>query len=195
MINVHLIASKNNVLNDIETLRKISDIIGQEKHNVLGNWVETTYDLRVNQKATGDALDWSSIYSENIENIAKADVIIAETSYDTFGVGYQIAVAVQQKKPILLLRHEEAKLDAFARGIIDSWVQRATYNNDTVEKVIKQFLEENDITTKDMRFNFFIDRQIYNYLRWSSQKTGKTKAEVLRELVVREIDNKNDDLL
>jgi nucleoside 2-deoxyribosyltransferase len=191
MINVHIIASQRNVVNDIETLRKISDVITGEKHSVLDNWVEVTYDLRVKQNAKGEALDWASIYASNLENIAKADVIIAETSYDTFGVGYQVALAVQQKKPVLLLRHKKATLDAFARGIVDSWVKFSEYDEDNVDAIIKHFLDENDITTKDMRFNFFIDRQIYNYLRWSSQKTGKTKAEVLRELVVREIDKKD----
>ena len=42
-----------------------------------------------------------------------------------------------------------------------------------------------------MRFNFFIDRPIYNYLRWAALKTNKTKAEILRELVQREIENKD----
>ncbi len=188
MINVHLLASKRNVLNDIDTLRKISNIVTTRKHNIIDDWVEATYDLRVNKNSQGDAVDWASIYTGNLETITKADVIIAETSFDTFGVGYQVAAAVQQKKPVLLLRREDAEVDAFATGIIDSWVQKAVYNDGNLETTIGRFLDENDIAVKDMRFNFFIDRQIYNYLRWSSQKTGKTKAEVLRELVVREID-------
>jgi predicted DNA-binding protein len=59
-----------------------------------------------------------------------------------------------------------------------------------VEKILP-FLEDNNISTKDMRFNFFIDRPIYNYLRWAALRTGKTKAEILRELVQREIKNKD----
>lgn len=191
MINVHLIASKKNVINNIELLRRISSFITEQKHNVLDNWVEATYELRVNKKSEGEAVDWASIYTSNLENIAKSDIIIAETSYDTFGVGYQVAIAAYQKKPTLILRNENADTDAFATGIVDSWIQRETYNEHTLEPILKKFLDENDISTKDMRFNFFIDRQIYNYLRWSSLKTGKTKAEVLRELVAREI-NKDE---
>ncbi|MDX2776552.1 hypothetical protein PV379_04270 [Streptomyces caniscabiei] len=191
MINVHLIAAKRNVLNDIELLRRISTIVRSKGHVIMDDWVEITYDLRVNKKDKGEAVDWASIYTSNLENIAKADVIIAETSFDTFGVGYQIAVAVQQKKPILLLRHEDAETDSFATGIIDSWVQRENYNKDNLENILINFLDSNDISVKDMRFNFFIDRQIYNFLRWSSLKTGKTKAEVLRDLINNEI-TKND---
>lgn len=188
MINVHFIAAKDNVIKDVETLRSINNIIQDQGHKILDNWVESAYDLRVNKKGSVETADWASIYKKNLENIAKADVVIAETTYDTLGVGYQIAVAAYQKKPILLLRHEGAKTDVFATGIADSWIKSAVYNEGNLSKLIQGFLEENDITTKDMRFNFFIDRQIYNYLRWSAFKTGKTKAEILRELVAREID-------
>lgn len=188
MINVHLLASKKNVLNNIDVLRKIISIIEEQNHKILDNWVEATYDLRVNKKVESGEIDWSALYKANLENIAKADVVIAETSYDTFGAGYQVAVAIQQKKPVLLLRDDKADIDTFAMGIVDSWVKRERYNETNLEEIIKKFLDENDISTKDMRFNFFIDRQIYNYLRWTSLKTGKTKAEVLRELVVNEID-------
>lgn len=191
MINVHLLASKRNVLNNIDVLRTIMDVIEKRKHKIVDNWIEVTYDIRVNNAQPIDSIDWSTIYKDNLENIAKADVIIAEGSYDTFGVGYQVAVAVQQKKPILLLRHESVDTDSFAVGIVDSWVKREVYNENTLETIVDKFLRENDISTKDMRFNFFIDRQIYNYLRWTSLKTGKTKAEILRELVTHEIDQNN----
>lgn len=192
MINVHFIAAKDNVINDVETLRKIGKMIQKQGHNVLDDWVEAAYELRVNKKESGAAADWASIYKTNLENIAKADVVIAETSYDTLGVGYQIAIAAQQKKPILLLRHSIAKTDVFATGIADSWIKSAVYDEETLESILEAFLQENDITTKDMRFNFFIDRQIYNYLRWSAFKTGKTKAEILRELVAREIEKSDN---
>lgn len=192
MINVHLIASKSNVIDDIDTLRDISNIVHKSGHSIVEDWVEATYELRVNKKNEAAAVDWATIYSTNLENIAKADAIIAETSYNSFGVGYQIAMAVQQKKPILLLRNKNAEADAYATGIVDSWVQREQYDEESLERIIKKFLHENDILTKDMRFNFFIDRQIYNYLRWSSLKHGKTKAEVLRGLVLREIDKRDD---
>lgn len=188
MINVHLIASRGNVQENVESLRRIIDIVKQEKHEIARDWVNSAYE-KYEKKQTG-ALDWPEIYRLNLETIAKADIIIAETTYNSFGVGYQVAVAVQQKKPTLLLRHDDAKVDAFATGIVDPWVKSVSYNAENLDTIIRSFLEENDITTKDMRFNFFIDRPIYNYLRWSAFKTGKTKAEILRELVQKEIDNK-----
>lgn len=184
MINVHLIASKSNVANDAKGLETIAQLISAKGHRVARDWVDAARDGGNKDK------DWAEIYQLNLETIAKADVVIAETSYNSFGVGYQVAVAIQQKKPTLLLRREDADKEAFATGVVDTWAQRATYNDDTLDGIVDKFLNENDIATKDMRFNFFIDRPIYNYLRWSAMKTGKTKAEILRELVQREIEDK-----
>lgn len=187
-MRVHLIASKPSLEKDIETLRQIMGLVKSEGHTLARNWIDEAYDANLKTKQTAD--DWSLIYNESLGAIAQADVVIAETTYENFAVGYQVAVAVQQKKPVLLLRHTSASKSAFATSIEDGWAQHKEYENDNLEAIIGHFLSENDITTKDMRFNFFIDRPIYNYLRWAAFKTGKTKAEILRELVQREIENK-----
>lgn len=187
-MKVHLVTSKPTLENDIEILRKMMSIIKSDGHTMARDWVENAFEA--NQKTGHTADDWSHIYNESLGAIAQADVIIAEASYENFAIGYQVAVAVQQKKPILLLRRGSADQNAFATGIEDGWVKHEEYDEGNVDKIIKKFLEENDISTKDMRFNFFIDRPIYNYLRWASLKTGKTKAEILRELVQQEIDKK-----
>jgi hypothetical protein len=161
-------------------------IIEKQGHTLALDWIEKAYKRTVDQSQVG--ADWSQIYKENLETLTKADVIIAETSFENIGVGYQVANAVLLKKPILLLRHQTADKNAFAAGVEDSWVLQEQYTEDNLGPIINKFLDDNDIQTKDMRFNFFIDRPIYNYLRWSAHKTGKTKAEILRELVLREID-------
>ena len=189
-MKIHLITSRPTLKNDIGTLRRMIDIIRSQKNTLASDWIDHAYN-----RLTGNShekVDWARLYKQNLEDIAGADVVIAETSYENFGVGYQVAVAVHQKKPVLLLRHATADKNAFATGVEDGWVKRADYTEDNLEEVLTKFLDDNRIDTKDMRFNFFIDRPIYNYLRWAAYKTGKTKAEILRELVSREIDKSND---
>ena len=189
-MKIHLITSRPTLKNDIGTLRRMIDIIRSQKNTLASDWIDHAYN-----RLTGNShekVDWARLYKQNLEDIAGADVVIAETSYENFGVGYQVAVAVHQKKPVLLLRHATADKNAFATGVEDGWVKRADYTEDNLEEVLTKFLDDNRIDTKDMRFNFFIDRPIYNYLRWAAYKTGKTKAEILRELVSKEIDKSND---
>lgn len=188
-MKVHFITSRQSINQDIVILKKIMSAIENSGSELVLKWIERAY---ARQKTADSTADWKAIFKMNLETIAKSDVVIAETSYENFGVGYQVAMAVQQKKPILLLRHAAADKNAFVTGIEDGWVQHEEYEDEAnVEEKVKKFLDDNNITAKDMRFNFFIDRQIYNYLRWASYKSGKTKAEVLRELVQREIEEKN----
>lgn len=190
-MKVHLITSRPTLENDIQTLRKIVKSLKSNGHELARDWIEDEF-ARIKATVDTPPAEWAEIYKENLGAIAKADVIVAETSYENFAVGYQVAVAVQQKKPVLLLRHASAGKNAFATGVEDDWVKRAAYTEENLEPILSKFLKENDIQAKDMRFNFFIDRPIYNYLRWAAFRTGKTKAEILRELVAREIDKANE---
>lgn len=191
-MKVHLITSKDNLDKTIDTLRRIIKVVYSKDGTFARDWVEPAY-MRYSQQSEGvkrPPVDWKAVQKDNMEAIAKADVIIAEATQTGFGVGYQLAYAVQQKKPVLILRSSDANKDSFASGIDNVNVQYREYNANNLEKIVGDFLDENEITVKDMRFNFFIDRPIYNYLRWASLKTGKTKAEILRELVQQEIDKK-----
>lgn len=187
---VHFIAPVEGLKENIDNLRLVVKTLRDEGHELTRDWLEEAYEGEVTPKVDGTAV-WQDIIQHNFEAIAKAEVLIADISYDSTAIGFQIAMAVQQKKPTLLILREGRKVSRFTWNIPSSFLSRVEYNKDTVADIIKPFLKENDIGTKDMRFNFFIDRQIYNYLRWAALKTGKTKAEVLRELVNREIENKD----
>jgi len=188
-VKIHFITSKPSLEKDIDTLQSIIASIKSAGHTLAREWIDDAYEA--NQKTGQTANDWAHIYQESLGAIAESDAIIAEATYENFGVGYMIAMAVQQKKPILLLHKNGADGGAFAQGVVDGWVRHEMYNSETINKILKSFLDENDISTKDMRFNFFIDRPIYNYLRWAALKTGKTKAEILRSLVQQEIDRRD----
>ncbi len=187
---VHFTASKTNIADNIKWLRRIVDTIHSEEHSIARDWIEPAHARQT--KEGRRAIDWNRVFKHNMESVAKADVMIVETTYTSFGVGYQMATAVQQKKPILMLRRKGTENDSLAYGLDESVITFKEYDDATLEKTVKTFLIENDIQSKDMRFNFFIDRPIYNYLRWAAYKTGKTKAEILRDLITKEIDRTND---
>lgn len=186
---VHFAASRYGIKENITHLRHIVDAIHSEGHTLARDWIEPSYKVQSQQGA--DAVDWKEAYQDSVEAIAKADVVIADTTFRSFSVGYQVATAVQMKKPTLVL-HQEGTQDSFFASGIEVGVSYNEFTPENVKEIIKRFLKENDIQAKDMRFNFFIDRPIYNYLRWAAYKTGKTKAEILRELVAREIDKVNE---
>lgn len=187
---VHFITTATSINENIDNLRLVVESLKKKGHSLAKDWIETAYEDMQNGVQTSEQA-WQSIIEEDFEAIAKADVVIADVSYDSTAIGYQIATAIQQKKPTLLILKEGKKVPPFTWNIPSSFLNRVEYNKDNLAEKITPFLEENTISVKDMRFNFFIDRKIYNYLRWAALKSGKTKAEVLRELVQREISHKD----
>jgi len=183
---VHLMTSAEKIKDNITDLRRMVRVIHGQGHALAIDWIEPAYTRAVNGIQVAPA-DWQGIYKENMTAIAKSDVLIAETTLPSFGTGYQIAISMRSRKPTLILRRDNVEND-MAVGIDEEYIKFQTYNEQTLEKIMVAFLEENDIATKDLRFNFSIDRKIYNYLRWTSFKTGDTKAEVVRKLIEREID-------
>lgn len=185
---VHFMASGSKITNYIDDYRQIIDVIQSEGHTLAADWVESSYE-RAEKGIRLDVEELRKVYAENIAALAKADVFITEATHPSFGTGYQIG---RSKKPTLILRKEDAPASLIA-GITEKHIELKEYNTDTLEKIVKGFLLENDIATKDLRFNFSIDRRIYNYLRWASYKTGKTKAEIIRSLIEHEIDLDGDE--
>lgn len=187
---IHFLASTDNIKDNITYFRTVAQVIRENQHELSRDWVESSYKIMKNDKGF-DSLDWQSLYKENIEALARSDIFIADATDKSFAVGYQVALALQQKKPTLLLFHDKEIDKTFMSGVDNTLVELKMYSGEEdLKKFVSEFIEKNNIGTKDMRFNFFIDRPIYNYLRWSALKTGRTKAEVLRELVQREIENR-----
>lgn len=185
---IHLVGSRSEITQHFVYLHRIIKVIKDEGHELIDDWVVRAYRGETKENKKYETADWKAIYKENVEALNKADVVVVEASVPSFGVGYQVAMAEKMKKPILILNREGVDRSFFARGMGDG-IEFRQYNKDNLHKYVRRFLRENDIHVKDMRFNFFIDRQIYNYLRYSALKTGKTKAEILRGLVEREIEN------
>jgi hypothetical protein len=186
---VHFVGSRYNIVENIDRLRQIVKVIHEQEHVLARDWLEPAYSSRL--KGDAKSLNWNEAYKDAVEAITKADVVIADASIRSFSVGFQVALATQMKKPTLVLCESGAD-DSFFAGGIDTGLTYKEYTKNDLEGIVAAFLKENDIQAKDMRFNFFIDRPIYNYLRWAAYKTGKTKAEILRELVSKEIDKAND---
>lgn len=190
-MKVHFIGAKQRIKERIKDYRTIVKAIHSHGDQVTDDWLESAYELAM-RAGRQEELDWNGIYHDNMEALARADVVIADITDTNFAIGYMTAVGLQHKKPTLLLYKDGAISGTMASGMDETLVSMEEYDDNSAELIVKQFLDENHVETKDMRFNFFIDRPIYNYLRWASYKTGKTKAEILRELVTREIDKAND---
>lgn len=189
---VHVTGSLANAEEDITYLRRIVKTIKQNDSTLALDWIESAYND--NSKETSEQTpeaDWQTIMEETLDAIGRADVVIVEATHYTFSQGFQVAMALNQKKPVLIVSRTPVE-ERLVSGLKSRDSRTAEYTSEEeLEAVVAQFLRDNTISTKDLRFNMFIDRPIYNYLRSVSYETGKNKSEIIRELINREIRKKD----
>lgn len=189
---VHFIGSKSQILKEIDYYRKIMSCIEGAGHTLANPWVEDVYELAQEGMLKKATESWDEVDKINADALAKADVVIVESTSKGFFAGYQVSQTVMQKKPLLVLTRDKSPVAISGISTPSGFIKSVTYDMDSIEGILKDFLAENVIETKDLRFNFFLDRQTYSYLRWMSAKTGKTKAQIIRSLLQKEM-NKNSE--
>lgn len=186
---VHFTAARKSVLTDINTLRIIISVIHESGHVLARDWVEP-WRIKIDRGIQD--FGGEEIYKFSMDAVARAELVIVEGSEVSFGSGFQVATALARKKPVLVLVQEDIDLrSTLLWGISDPLLVLKSYNQDTLRDIVGDFIRENTFSTKDLRFNFVIDRQIYNHLRWKSYKSNRTKGEIVRELLKKDIE---DDL-
>jgi len=91
----------------------------------------------------GENLSDGQIHDRDVRWIVESDVIIAEVSTPSLGVGYEIRTAIQNRKSILCLyRPEKVKrLSAMIRGSPDLTVKEY-HNLNEARQIIDEFLRK-----------------------------------------------------
>ena len=95
----------------------------------------------------GESLPDSNIHKRDMEWLNQADVVVAEVTTPSLGVGYEIGRALETEKPILCLykNEKERKISAMIKGAPQ--IENKPYKNLTEgKKFISNFLKINEAT-------------------------------------------------
>lgn len=93
----------------------------------------------------GESLDNSVIHNRDLDWVLSANMIIAEVTTPSLGVGYELGRAVENRKKILCLYRpqEDKKLSAMIAGCPE--ITCRPYNNvDEAKEIIKTFIDKNN---------------------------------------------------
>jgi len=93
----------------------------------------------------GSPLPADQIYQRDIEMITAADLIVAEVTNPSLGVGYELAYAEKLRKPILCLFEKNAsnKLSAMVLG--NGYNTVAYYSVTTIKDIIVEFIAQSNL--------------------------------------------------
>lgn len=182
-MKVHFAASLHEFEQHVGAYAEINAAIRDSGGHVVRDWLgEVTADNKINKTYTKP--EWRVISDLTLDAIIQADLVIIDASLPTFSLGYQAAVAVAYKKPLLILFQEGTENHNLICDSSYSLMDIQIYtNHKDIKSIVTAFIKLHDIDSRDMRFNMFLDRESYTYLNWESAKTGKTKAQIIREIV------------
>ncbi len=83
------------------------------------------------------------IYEYDREMVSSADIMIAEASNPSLGLGMETMIAIQREIPVHIIHHEDAKVSKMMRGTADihDFVQLYTYkDNEDLQEIITKIL-------------------------------------------------------
>jgi len=186
---VQIIGNASNLEEDLPFYHAVLEVIHDSGAVIARDWISAAQNRFDKNIIRDDAkVEWDDVHKENSEAISRSDVVIIEATNYGFQEGFYTSQALQQKKPVLLVTRKNIR-SQLIHGIRHKLLTTQHYDNkEELKKIVTKFVKANTIATKDLRFNFFIDRQIYSYLREASYETGKNKSEIIRELLEQEID-------
>lgn len=115
------------------------------------------------------------------EWINHADFLVAETSFPSISVGYEISLALQRGKPVLILYNNGDPPSLFAHHKDEKLVCEK-YTKESIAAIIDDFINFAQ-STADTRFTFFITPKIASYLEKIAKKEKLPKSVYLRKLI------------
>lgn len=133
-------------------------------------------------------------FDKDIQMIDRADFIVAEISYPSSGVGFQIAYALTKKKKILALYKDElnGNVSKFLKSISQRLIMIKKYDESRLLDILDSYFSLTK-PFKLYKFNFIISEKIKDYLDWKAKDKRESLSEHLRVLIEREIIDQDKD--
>jgi len=180
-MKVHFIGGLSGNKEDYKRIVKIIKASGHDlvtDHSV----VRTMQDL---ERETPEEAE---LYAKKMTQwMKRADAVVVETTVPVLGAGYEIAVALQLGKPVVVLYRPAADNSPHVlKGAASDKLQVNSYSDKTLEEVLTLALEYANEQV-DTRFNFFVSPAIVNYLDWVSKKKRLPRAVYLRRLIEKDM--------
>lgn len=160
----------------------IIKILKAKGHQVISDHILKTTTHEIQFEKRDDRIK----FHDQLEKwIRSSDFVIAETSFPSVSVGYEISLSINLGKPVLIL-YSDGKPPTLFADFEEEEVVCRKYTDKTLPDIITDFIKllKNN---SDVRFTFYITKEISNFLEKISLKEKVPKSVYLRELIEQEI--------
>ncbi len=139
-----------------------------------------------------DVADIKEIYKSCIAALREAELVIIEDTVSNFSTGHQITLALQLRKPTLVLwrgtKHRQFR-QMFIHGVESDLLQVAEYDEHTLTDTIQTFINTYDDRPEKNRFHLVLSGIERRYLDWAQFIKHQSRTKVIREALKKTIDS------
>lgn len=180
-MRVLLLTAIKNLPNVEQSLRRTKELLTKQGHTVNADVLEEQLEaIPLNEEKNIVAL-----HQKLEKELKNTDIIIAELSGPSSGIGYMVAKALSYKKPVLILYHKD-KASAHPpipiRGEKSRLLFFKEYDADQLESIIEDFISKAR-KQLDSKFILIIPPDIDHYLEWAAEHRRLHKAQIVRESI------------
>lgn len=166
----------------IDKYRKIISCVEESGHEIIADHILNTSEREVNISSREKRLEFHNQLEKWIHG---SDALIAETSFPSISVGYEISLALRVGKPVLVL-YSEGDAPSLLAHHSDEKLLTEKYTMGTLPGIIDDFIHY--VSSKaDLRFTFFITPKIASYLDTVAKKEKLPKSVYLRKLIEKDM--------
>lgn len=146
---------------------------------VLADHILETSEAKIREESEFDRRK----YHEHLKRwITESNCVIAETSYPSTGVGYEISYALSHGKPVLMLYKKETTPPSLFEQYSDELLICEAYTAENLPIIIEDFLSYVK-GGHDRRFTFSLTPKIAAFLEHINQTQNIPKSVYIRQLL------------
>lgn len=161
-----------------QNYRKIVETLKDLGHDVIN---EHIFEVNIEDLIEETAQERAKHHKDLNKWLNKADLVVAEVSFPSVSVGYEVALALDKSKPVLAL-YEESNVPVALLGETSDKFIIDSYNLEDLKRNLNIMIEEL-VQQMDTRFNFFISPKHQNYLDWIAKNRKIPRSVFLRDLI------------
>lgn len=185
-MNVYFTASIVGKIKYLANYQSIINVVKKSGHTITSDHIIKS--VSENQINLQSELKREQFHKKLKKWIMNSQCMIVETSFPSISVGFEISLALNLNKPVLVLYTNEAP--TLLSGYNDEKMICEQYTQNNIDGIIEDFL--NYVKgTSEHRFTFFITTEMSKFLDDISKKKKIPKSVYLRQLI--DIERKKHD--
>lgn len=176
-MRIYFGTATENIKHNHTPIARIHQLILDLGHTHTTNWYKVE-----NEKIT--PINHTTKTAENIKNeIIKSDLMIAEISIPSFGLGYHVCLAKMYQIPVICLYHTKYKdnISPTLKSMVKDNFVLEEYDDATLKKILEKSLKQ--LSPHKTRFNFNLSQKYFQYLNILAKEKNKTKTEIIHDLI------------